>query len=53
MKNKDANQHIIDYIEFNDEQIAWYDEHQQRQAQHAIWLEQFLNELPFEIKTDM
>ena len=47
------DKHVLDYIQFNDEQIAWYDEHIQRQANHAMWLEQFLNELPFEVKTDM
>lgn len=51
--NDYSEQHIIDYIQFNDEQIQWYDEHQMRQANHAIWLEQFLSELPFEMRTDM
>lgn len=53
MKNKDANQHVIDYINFNDEQMAWYDEHQLRQAQHAMWLEEFVKDLPFEMKTEL
>ena len=47
------NQHIIDYIIFNEEQIAWYDEHQLRLANHSIWLEEFMKDLPFEIRTDM
>ena len=53
MKNKDANQHIIDYIQFNDEQMAWYDEHQQRLANHALWLEEFIKDLPFEVRTEL
>ena len=47
------DQHVLDYIEFNDEQMAWYDEHQQRQAQHAMWLEEFVKDLPFEVKNEM
>ena len=47
------NNHIIDYNTFNIEQIAWYDEHQQRLAQHTIWLEEFMKDLPFEIRTDI
>ena len=47
------NNHIIDYNTFNIEQIAWYDEHQQRLARHTIWLEEFMKDLPFEIRTDM
>ena len=51
--NDKYDKHIIDYINFNDEQMAWYDEHQQRQAQHAMWLEEFVKDLPFEVKTDL
>ena len=47
------DQHIIDYIIFNNEQTEWYDEHQQRLARHTIWLEEFMKDLPFEIRTDM
>lgn len=53
MKNKDANQHIIDYIQFNEEQIQYYDEQQLREARHREWLEQFLDGLPYEMKTDL
>ena len=53
MNDKYANQHVLDYIQFNDEQIQWYDEHQQRQANHAMWLEEFIKDLPFEMKTEM
>jgi len=47
------NNHIIDYNTFNIEQTSWYDEHQQRLAQHTIWLEEFMKDLPFEIRTDI
>ena len=53
MKNKDANQHVIDYINFNDEQMEYYDEQQLLEARHAIWLEQFIDGLPFEMKTEL
>ena len=33
--NDKYDKHIIDYINFNDEQMAWYDEHQLRQARHS------------------
>ena len=47
------DKHVLDYIEFNDEQMAWYDEHILRIANHSIWLEEFMKDLPFEVKTDM
>jgi len=47
------DQHIIDYTQFNDEQMQFYDEYQQRLAQHSIWLEEFMKDLPYEIRTDM
>jgi len=47
------DQHIIDYNTFNEEQTEWFYEHQQRLARHTIWLEEFLDGLPFEIRTDM
>jgi hypothetical protein len=45
--------HIIDYTTFNEEQIEFYDEQQYRQARHSIWLEQFLDGLPYEMKTEL
>ena len=47
------NNHIIDYTTFNNEQMEFYDEQQLRQARHSIWLEEFMKDLPFEMKTDM
>ena len=35
-----SEQHIIDYITFNEEHIQWYEEQQIRQARHTEWMEQ-------------
>jgi len=47
------DQHIIDYNTFNNEQIEFYDEQQLILARHSEWLEEFMNELPYEMKTEL
>ena len=45
-----ADQHIIDYITFNIEQIDWLDEMDNKRAiEHAEWLEEYLKDFPLKI----
>lgn len=44
------DQHVIDYIQFNTEQMNWFDEmDRKREIEHAIWLEEYLKDFPLKI----
>jgi hypothetical protein len=52
MKNKDIiyDQHILDYITFNEEQIEWYDNLQKaRKINYDEYIENYINSFPIRI----
>jgi len=55
MKNtKQYDKHVLDYIEFNEEQIKWFEEVERYNAiKNAEWVEQYLKDFPFELKSEM
>jgi len=48
------DKHILDYIQFNEEQHRWYEEIQaERAARKKQWIEDYVKNFPFELRTEM
>jgi hypothetical protein len=44
------DQHVLDYVQFNTEQIEWFEEvEKKRIIEHSEWLEQYLKDFPLKI----
>ncbi len=44
------DQHVLDYVQFNTEQIEWFEEMEKKRAiEHSEWLEQYLKDFPLKI----
>jgi hypothetical protein len=50
MSDNNNDQHIVDYMQFNSEQMKWFDDlDKQRIIEHAEWLEEYLKDFPLKI----
>jgi hypothetical protein len=55
MKNtKQYDKHVLDYIEFNEEQVKWFEEvDRHNRIRHEEWLAEYIKDLPFEVKCEI
>lgn len=51
MTNNEYNQHIKDYIQFNAEQMEWFDDMDKRQMlETSKWIADYLSDFPIELE---